>query len=172
VLKVIAALLVIAASGLVGLQAASYYCLRSRQLQALQSALLMMDTEIVYGATPLPAALDKVGKASDRAVGRIFLAAGQLLGQQQGWTATEAWSQALAGEWRYTALKQDDLAILKDFGEGLGASDRSQQHKKITLTVLQLQQDEEKARQDCGKNERLWRYGGFLLGLSIVLLLL
>jgi len=74
--------------------------------------------------------------------------------------------------WQLTALSQDDYTILASFGEMLGLSDREEQHKNIALTSLHLGREEEKAQLEREKNERLWRYGGFLIGISIVLLLL
>ncbi|MGB9792076.1 MAG: stage III sporulation protein AB, partial [Thermacetogeniaceae bacterium] len=62
--------------------------------------------------------------------------------------------------------------VLRSFGEGLGASDRQEQHKKIVLTSKHLSKAEENAQQEREKCERLWKYGGFLLGLSVALLLL
>ncbi|HHW40722.1 MAG TPA: stage III sporulation protein AB [Syntrophomonadaceae bacterium] len=170
--KLIGAFLVIFSAGMAGMNIASYYSLRPRQLRALQDALQVLDTEIMYAATPLPAALRKIGQAGDTAVSRIFSAAAALLESSRGYTAGEAWSRALDEEFRGTALDGDDYAVLRAFGEGLGASDRQEQHKKIALTSLHLRKEEEKAQREREKNERLWRYGGFLLGISIVLLLL
>ncbi len=170
--KLLGIFLVIGAAGLAGVHIASYYSLRPRQLQALQVALQMLDTEIMYGATPLPAALKKIGQAAEPPVNTIFLTAGGLLGTPQGYTAAEAWRKSLLQEWKKTVLRKEDFAILRGFGEGLGISDREEQHKNITLASLHLRQEEEKARREQEKNERLWRYGGFLLGMSIVLLFL
>ncbi len=68
-LKLIASLLIICSAGLAGMRAASAYSLRTRQLRTLQEALQLLDTEIMYGATPLPAALSKVAAAAGEAVG-------------------------------------------------------------------------------------------------------
>jgi stage III sporulation protein AB len=170
--KLIASLLVICSAGLTGMRAASAYTLRSRQLRTLQEALQLLDTEIMYGATPLPAALSKVAAATGGAVGSLFREAADLLGRSSGITAGEAWSRAVDGSLRRTAFTQEDQAILRSFGEALGSSDRAEQHKHITLTAYHLRQDEERAESERLKNERIWKYGGFLVGIGIVLLLL
>ncbi|MDH7576213.1 MAG: stage III sporulation protein AB [Bacillota bacterium] len=131
-IKLIGAFLVISTAGLAGLQIASYYSLRPRQLRALQAALQMLDTEIMYGATPLPAALKKIGQAAEPPVSAIFLTAGELLGTPAGYTAAEVWSKSLLQEREKTVLSKEDLAILHAFGEGLGISDR-QENIKILL---------------------------------------
>ena len=82
-LKLIASLLIICSAGLAGMRAASAYSLRTRQLRTLQEALQLLDTEIMYGATPLPAALSKVAAAAGEAVGDVFREAGAILGAKQ-----------------------------------------------------------------------------------------
>ncbi len=171
-LKLIASLLIICSTGLAGMRAASAYSLRTRQLRTLQEALQLLDTEIMYGATPLPAALSKVAAAVGEAVGTVFREAGAMLGAKSGCTAGEAWNLALDQNIRRTALTEEDRAILRSFGEALGSSDRAEQHKHIVLTALHLRQDEERAEGERQKNERIWKYGGFLVGICIVLLLL
>lgn len=171
-IKVIGACLIVISSSLFGIQVASYFSLRPRHLRSLQEALLRLDTEIMYGATPLPVALKKIGQTEAVPVYRIFMRAGELLCTTHGYTPAEAWGLALEQEWHNTALSREDYHILRAFGEGLGISDRDEQHKNITLTSLHLRREEEKAQRERDKNERLWRYGGFLLGLSIMLILL
>ncbi|MGD0152166.1 MAG: stage III sporulation protein SpoIIIAB [Thermacetogeniaceae bacterium] len=171
-LKLIGSLLIICSAGLAGLRVGAVYSLRTRQLRALQEALQLLDTEIMYGATPLPAALRKVAAATGGCIGPVFRDAGGLLGTSDGYSAREAWSLAFDRNFRRTALRQEDLAILKSFGEALGSSDRNEQHKHIELTVFHLRQESEKAETACQKNERIWQYGGFLVGISLVLLFL
>jgi stage III sporulation protein AB len=170
--KLIASMLIICSSGMAGLLAGAAYSLRTRQLRTLQEALQLLDTEIMYGATPLPAALSKVAAAAGEVVGSLFGEAGDLLGKSRGLTAAEAWNLSVERNVRRTALIEEDRAILRSFGETLGSSDRAEQHKHITLTAFHLRQEEEKAEGNRQKNERIWKYGGFLVGIGIVLLLL
>lgn len=171
-LKLIGSLLIICSAGLAGVRAGAAFSQRTRQLRILQSALQLLDTEIMYGATPLPAALRKVAATAGDAIGILFRDASALLGTTDGYTAEEAWSLALDRNIRRTALNQEDRAILQAFGEALGSSDRADQHKHIELTAFHLRQEADKAEQARQKNERIWQYGGFLVGISIVLLLL
>jgi len=170
--KMIGALFVISSLGMAGIKVASYFTRRTAELRLLQEALQVLDTEIVYAATPLPAVLKKIGQTGGGAIAQIFRKAGEYLTDSQGLTTAEAWKKALNETFPSTALNQDDYAILSAFGDLLGGSDRYEQHKNITLTTLHLQKEEEKARRDQEKNVRLWQYGGFLIGISIVLLLL
>jgi stage III sporulation protein AB len=170
--RLLGAMLIIFSSGLAGLRVASAFSCRARQLRILQEALQLLDTEIMYATTPLPMALRRVAAAVGGALGDIFLEAAGLLGAGHGYTPGEAWSLALGRGLRHTALAPEDRAILQAFGEALGSSDRAEQHKHITLAAYHLRQEEEKAEGDRRKNERIWRYGGFLVGIGIVLILL
>ena len=118
--------------------------------------------------SPAGCALQGAGDA----VGTVFREAGDMLGTSSGLTAGEAWNLAVDQNIRRTAFTQEDRAILRSFGEALGSSDRAEQHKHITLTTYHLRQEEEKAERERQKNERIWKYGGFLVGIGIVLLLL
>lgn len=170
--KVVGAFLVIGSLGMAGMKVASFYSRRSAELRSLQDALQMLDTEILYAATPLPAALKKIGQARGDIIAKMFGEAGELIGAGQGCTVAEAWGKALQQNWESSAMNREDYAILLSFGDLLGNSDRQEQHKNITLTSLHLRKEEEKARRDQEKNTRLWQYGGFLVGVSVVLLLL
>jgi stage III sporulation protein AB len=170
--KLVGACLVIGSMGMAGMKVASFYSRRSAELRSLQDALQMLDTEILYAATPLPSALKKIGQSGGDIIARIFAEAGELIAAGQGCTVAEAWGTALQKNWSSTALNREDYAILYSFGELLGISDRQEQHKNIALTSLHLRKEEEKSRRDQEKNARLWQYGGFLAGISIVLLLL
>lgn len=64
--KALGACLVIGSMGLAGIKVASLYSQRSKELRLLQDALQMLDTEILYAATPLPVALKKIGQARCR----------------------------------------------------------------------------------------------------------
>jgi stage III sporulation protein AB len=170
--KLLGAVMVIGSAGVTGIRVAAGFSRRITELRSLQNALQMLDTEIMYRATPLPVILKKIGQAGEGSIAKIFKAAGDALNQEQGFTPAEAWNKALLENWQLTALSQDDYTILASFGEMLGLSDREEQHKNIALTSLHLGREEEKAQLEREKNERLWRYGGFLIGISIVLLLL
>ena len=172
--KLIASLLVICSAGLAGMLAASAYSLRSRQLRTLQEALQLLDTEIMYGATPSAGCTLQGGRPRPGMLWALcFVKPAMLLGKSGGITAGEAWSLAVDAEHSpdgfYPGRPGDPALIRRG---SLGSSDRAEQHKHITLTTYHLRQDEEKAEGERQKNERIWQYGGFLVGISIVLLLL
>lgn len=164
------AALVLAAAGMLGAIIARAYQERPRALRALQSALAMLLTEIVYGATPMPDALDRVARRTPAPVGRFFAAAASYLRAEPGAGTAQAWRRALADPpgWCLTA---DDEAVLADLGNCLGRSDAADQEKHLRLALAQLQRLQAQAEAERDVHVRLWRYLGAGAGAALVLLL-
>lgn len=171
-LKSIGALLVIFACGWYGLSAAQRYASRPRQLRILSSALLMLETEIVYASTLLPEALRRVGELISPPISMLFRETGELLDGEEGLTASGAWERSLHYLENQTYLTTEDLEILHNFGVGLGISHREEQIKNLRLAREQLAHQEREADRERIKNERLWQTMGFLIGTTVVLVLI
>ncbi len=169
-LKLLGVVVVIIAFSLLGLTVAKGYGLRVRQLEDLQSAFALLETEVVYGLTPLPEAFARVSA-------RVAQPAAGLLGQAaQGLSEAkpvqEAWNQAVACLGEMSALKREDLEILRYFGCGLGEADIREQQKKFRLLAEQLERAVAAAWADKNKNQRIWQYLGVSAGIAVALLLI
>lgn len=169
-LKVFGAALVVIACTLAGRAVARAFAERPRQLRALQGALQELETEIIYGAVPLEEALEHIAVREDRLIGRFFTLVLKQWRGSPGCTASEAWSEALAGWHRGTNLTADDLAALKLLGCSLGASDRQDQQKHLVLAREKLAHEETEAWKVAGRTVKPWNYLGFLGGLVVVLI--
>jgi len=170
-LKLLGAVMVVAASGLAGLTVSSCYARRPKELQALRSALQMLGTEIFYGATRLAEAFDTVARRCDKRAAALFRQAENELSSMSGVSASEAWERALAAYYADSALRPQDHAILVTFGRALGRSDRSEQIKHLNLAMEQLAQEAAKADEEASRNVKLWNYLGFLGGLMFILVI-
>lgn len=170
--KVLGAILVISACTLLGFEVANKYKLRPLQLRALRSMLNLLEAEIVYASTPLPLALEKVARHASAPLNSLFLKAREELLAGDGLTAGEAWLKAVDSMQGTMHLDEEDLNILREFGAGLGGSDKEEQIKNLQLTKELLKQQEWKADERRNKNERMWRTMGFLTGMAIVLILI
>lgn len=170
-LKLVGAALVVAASGLTGMAVSNSYSRRPRELRSLRSALQMMETEIAYGATRLPEALGLVAARCDQAAAPLFAGAAAELKTMSGLTAAEAWEKSLKNYYPGTALRPQDLSILRSLGASLGISDREDQIKHLHLTIEQLTAETGAAEDEAQRNVKLWSYLGFLGGLMAVLVL-
>ncbi|MBM7855480.1 stage III sporulation protein AB [Desulfohalotomaculum tongense] len=171
-LKLFGAVMVLCACGYAGFSMARNYQQRPKELRCLQSALQMLETEISYGATPLPDALEQVARRSESSVAGLFALTREQLLNGEGITAREAWDEALKQFYRSSAIKAGDAAVLKALGAGLGISDREDQVKHLRLAREQLKIETAKAEEEAVRNVKLYNYLGFLGGLTIVLILI
>ncbi|MFA7468301.1 MAG: stage III sporulation protein SpoIIIAB [Desulfotomaculaceae bacterium] len=169
--KLIGAILLISTCGYVGWQVSRSYAHRPVELRQFMSALQMLETEIIYAATPLPDALSGIAERVDTRVSSFFAQAAKELKTTRGSSAREAWSAALDRYRADSTLDRGDLGILNSLGYNLGISDRDDQAKHLRLTLEQLKMAHARAEETAVKNVKLWNYVGLLGGMIIVLAL-
>lgn len=169
--KLIGAVLILFSASMVGWQISRFYSQRPAHIRALLVALQMLETEIVYGLTPLHRAFVKVGQRVNQEVGKIFLLAAELLGSEQAQSAEEALQKAVRRQWSQTAMRKQEKDVLASLGQVLGSTDREDQQKHLRLAVTHLRGLEEEARAEQGKYEKMYKSLGFLGGLLVVILM-
>lgn len=170
-LKIICSIIIVISTSLLGNIFANTYVERTRLLNSLLSTLQMLETEIVYGATPVPILLKKIGKKSKRELENIFITAANLLDEKQGQTLEEVWYKSVAEETKNTVFNKEDIEILLALGKNLGISNCEDQIKHIRLIQEDIKRQYELSLIEQGKNVKLYKNLGFLLGLSIVIIL-
>lgn len=167
--KVIGAVLLVAAFSQIGFVVADNYSRRPKELRDLLTALQMLETEVMYGAVPLPDALQHIAQFSGGPIRDLFAGARSMLLSGQGRTAGEAWQSSLAAIFPASSLSDTDQAILAGFGVSLGVSDREDQVKHINLAREQLKREEARATEESLRCVRLWKSLGVLVGLAVCL---
>jgi len=167
----LASVLIVFSGGIAGLVVANSYATRPEELKNLRCALGMLETEIGFGLTPLPEALNRVGRRMGGSVGYFFREVAAALNDDCGLSAGEAWEKCLGILKEEAFLSQGDLDILRSFGNTLGVSDRDDQIKHLRLAQEQLSLQEHDAEKLKEGNQRMWRTIGFLGGLAVVLIL-
>jgi len=171
-LKLMGALCILTGCGYVGFKIGDQYRRRSEILRYLQNGLNLLETEISYGATPLPLALARIGEKMKGESKIPFAHTAQLLRGHQGLTAAEAWEEGVHQLVAQFPLSREEMSILILFGHGLGCSAREEQLKNIALAREQLRMVEKAAEEARAKNQRMWQYMGLCSGGVIVLLLI
>lgn len=169
--KLMGAVLLIAACGYAGWNISRHYANRPRELRQFMAALQMLETEIIYAATPLPDALSGIAARVDPRVASFFRQVVQELKSNRGCSAREAWTGALEKYRPGSDLDQGDLGILNSLGNCIGMSDREDQGKHLRLALEQLKIAHAAAEETAARNVKLWNYAGLLGGLVIVLAL-
>lgn len=168
--KFIYSIIIVICSSLLGFIFANTYIERSKLLNATLSTLQMLETEIVYGATPIPIIMQKVGKKSNKDIKNIFLHAGNLLSLNLGQTFDEVWYRAVSQESKDTYFSKEDIDLLLSLGKNLGISNTEDQMKHIRLLQEEFKRQYELALIEQGKNVKLFKNLGFLLGIAIVII--
>ncbi len=167
---IIGCVALIAGCGSLGLWLANRIRLRPVQLRECLMALALLDTEIVWGATPLPEAFGNVKERTNQPWQGFFAELQDHL--EGGESAGSAWQKTIAGQNQHFCLKQEDWQVIGDVGKGLGRSDSSEQHKQLELVQRQLALMKDQAGLWSDKQAKMWSYLGFLFGIAFVLILI
>lgn len=170
-MRLLGAVLVVSATGMLGVVVGWWYTQRVRHLYDLALALHVLETEIGYGVLPLPAALRRAAEAVDDPVAAFFAAVARRLEGDPGCTGAEAWRWAVDTAGRRLALQNDEVRALRDVGVRLGASHVDDQLRWLRAARSALRSRAERAEAQRDHGVRLWRYVGVGSGLITVLLL-
>jgi len=170
-LKMLGAVLIVLAGTLAGFQRARQYAERPQHIRGLIAALQRLETEIMYGYTPLPEALRRIGLQSRGPLQGFFTSAADEMSPPHDRSAQDAIHRAMESHWRSTSMKAPEKEIMRQLSCTLGTSDRSNQTTHIALALQQLKQEETAAREDQGKYEKMSKSLGLLLGALIVILI-
>ncbi|HZG85115.1 stage III sporulation protein SpoIIIAB [Paenibacillus sp.] len=171
-LKWIGATIILAAGTAYGFAQASRYMRRPKELRQLGAALGTLESEIVYGVSPLPDALARVASTAPPPISRLFAeAAARMRDNAAERTAGECWSDAIRAEASRTALREPELASLLALAPTLGLTDREDQAKHLRLAIAQLRTEEETARDEAARFGKMWKSLGALLAALIVILM-
>ncbi len=170
ILKLFGGLLVVAATGGLGFLFSYRYSSRPRELRSFRRLLQMLETEIVYGATPLPHALVSIAGRLQGSYSIFLEYTSQLLSKRTYSSVREAWVNAVETILGKTALTGPDRELLKSFGNVLGCSDREDQQKHFSLLYIQLKQQEDAAEEERKRNARMCKSLGVLFGAAVFIL--
>ncbi|MBD2869548.1 stage III sporulation protein SpoIIIAB [Paenibacillus arenilitoris] len=170
-IKLLGAVLILFAGAMIGFQQAAGYAERPRQLRQLAHALQRLETEIGYGHTPLPEALERTAAAAPEPIASIFGKAATGIWETESFTFRESWEQAVKAQWGATSMRGGEQAVLIRLGSTLGISDKEDQMKHIRLALQQLKAEEDAARDDQARYEKMWKSLGILIAVLIVILM-
>lgn len=155
--------------GLLGLLRAAQIKKRPQELREFINALLLLDTEIVWGITPLPEAFAVLKRRTALPWQYFFAELEDLL--QGGESADTAWKKTVRKQKGRFCLNNEDWDVILELGNGLGRSDKKQQHKYLELAQKHLESLKEDAEINSKQKAKMWSYLGFLGGMALVIFL-
>ncbi len=170
-IKLIGAVLIILTTTWLGFEIAKKYSNRPRYLRQFRFALQSLNAEIMYGHQPLHEATARLSKQVSHPLNIFFQSFSKGL-QEGNKLVREAWKESLDEIWKETSFMKTEYEVLLQFGETLGQHDRESQQKHIILAISHLEKEEEEARENQHKYEKMTKNLGFLSGVLIAMLLL
>ena len=171
-IKIIGGLLIVTASGLTGILFSNRLSIRHRELKHLRRFMQMLETEVTYGATPLPAALMNISNKTEGLISNFFVSISESLTERSFYTVRDAWTYAAEAVLAESAFLRADIELIKSFGDILGCSDREDQKKHFELFYLQLKLQEDAAQEEINRSAKMYRSLGFLLGIAVFVVLI
>ncbi len=166
------AALIITSAYLFGCSIAATYKNRVRYLEEFLLTLEIFKAEINFGVALLPEVFQSIAQRVHGPVGQLFMQSAAYLEKKEGLNATECWHKALQDRQDEMELAGGQMELLNKMGLIWGRGDKKDQLKQVTLMQELLRQALLEAKNEQGKNEKVWRYLGLLGGLTIVILLL
>lgn len=171
-LKWIGASLILFAGTAFGWMQASRFTRRPQEIRQLINALLTLESEVVYGLSPLPIALERTASSVPPPISLLFREASARLREPLSErTAGESWAEAVEEVWPKLTLREAEKASLLALSPTLGLTDCDDQAKHLRLAAAQLRSEEEIAREEQLRYERMWKSLGVLSAALVVILM-
>ncbi|WP_425448605.1 stage III sporulation protein SpoIIIAB [Dethiothermospora halolimnae] len=171
-LKIIGSIIIIISSSLIGFLYGNRYSTRVKNLNHIQNCLQLVETEIIYRATPLPDALGQVYEKGNKNVSFIFKDIRETLLKNKNMDISSSFNHVLESSKDRLKFQEDDIEILRYLGRVIGTSDRLDQQKHLKVIMEQIIIQQREAQENRKKNEKMYKSLGILSGLAIIIILL
>lgn len=168
--KVMGIVLLIGAGSAMGFYKAYEYKRRIADIIVLQNAFRLLETEIYYTLTPVPAALELLEPKLSLRMKQFFYQVRSGVAQKH-LPLYQAWSEAMALLEQNSFLDAEELSAVRSFGQSLGTGDAREQQKNFQLLQQRLQHALEHAEQMRTQKARIWQYMGVCVSMAVALLL-
>ena len=170
--QIIGSAVIVMASGKIGYDTASKYGRRVKEIQAMQSGLWGLKSNIAFCRSTMYESMMQASGLIPTNAAKVFADAAELLNTDCDVTASSAWHDALAKNEKSLALKADELGVLYTFGSMLGTADAAGEIENIELTIEKLKIYERDARAEDMKYGRMCKslgiVGGVLLAIVFI----
>jgi stage III sporulation protein AB len=171
VLKVFLLLIIFSTCTGIGFFYGNKFSNRFENLVYLQQCLKILETEIIYGSTPLPDALSNVYNKGNIKVSFIFEEIKKDLLKNKRDQIYESFLSVKELLYEKICLKKSDVEVFISLGRVLGTSDREDQQKNFILILNQIKNLILEAKEEKNRNEKLYRSLGLITGVGIIILL-
>ena len=171
-IKIFFSITIIIICTVLGFLYARKYSDRLNNLNFLEQCISILETEIIYGATPLPQALNNVYLKGNKKVSFIFEEIKNDLILNKRGEVIESFSNIREILLNKLQLKEEDVEVFLSLGRVVGCSDRQDQQKNFIIIMNQIKNLQKEARNEKNKNEKMFKNLGILTGCAIVIILM
>lgn len=170
-LKLLLSIIIFSTCTSIGFFYGNKFSNRLENLIYLEQCLKILETEIIYGSTPLPEALSNVYSKGNAKVSFIFEEIKEDLLMNKRKQVYESFLSIKELLYDKLYLKKPDVEIFISLGRVLGTSDREDQQKNFVLILNQISSLILEAKEERNKNEKLYRSLGLITGIGIIIIL-
>lgn len=170
-IKIIGCLLIFGACTLGGFIYAENYKKRVNELHELERAIYQLQSEILFTYSPLSEAFTHVSQKSKQPIRDLFMKISEHLHLSTVESTFEAFYMTLQEKQNMLHISEEDKGILLDLAKTLGESDIEGQRNLFQMVMGNLKKQIEQAEVSMLKNVKMYRYLGFSLGATIIIIL-
>ena len=170
--KIIGAILIILASGGIGVTKGLELQKYLRELELLKQLFWMLKREIQYTKAPFSEAFSHIGRRMEGAQGEWLLYLAEQIEEKAGATFFELWTESIDRCLIKSQLKNKDKEELKAIGMQMGYLDEQMQLGTIDLYLEQLSFVIQKTREELVMKKRLCNCLGVMGGIFLVIIMI
>lgn len=153
----------------VGILVSKSYSDRLKELKNLSSLINIVKNKITFTHRPLVQIFEEVAQIDGSSkISNIFSSTSEKLQYEP---FKKAWDKAIGEQKKYLNLKNEDINLIKTFGNMIGKTDISGQVNEIDEFILLLNSQIVIAEEEKNKNFKMHKSLGVIIGLGIVIIL-
>lgn len=170
VIKTIGNILVFSGCLIWGFIYAARFKDRTKELKELEICISQLQNEMMYSYTLMPEILINISKKTIHPINKVFKEIANILYENEVNSVYEAFYIAFKNNDEILSLNKEDIKIILDLSKALGQSDLEGQKKMIDLSLYNLKNQCKKAEEKMIKSVKMYRYLGFTIGATLVII--
>ena len=167
--KLMGAILLAAGCGWIGFRASAELGRRVRALQAVEQGLGLLEQELELDCPPLPQLMERLAARSQEPARGLFLECREALERLERETFSQSWRRLVSG---LSILGEEGRACLFPLGDTLGRCGWEEQRRMVGCVRKELSRLLQRAREERGRQGRVYQTLGLSGGVFFVILLL
>ncbi|MGN0165596.1 MAG: stage III sporulation protein AB [Lachnospiraceae bacterium] len=171
VIRVLGGALIISACTYTGFFMGNILQKRRMLLIQLRDSAMQLKALIRHERTPLPEALDKIGRGKTEPIGKMFISVSEQMLRYDGVPSGEIWRDNIYKFLGETPLSEEDRQSICRLGEGLGNLDCGMQDEILLIYMEETEHSLAVLREEIRKKTGFYRMMGVLAGAFITIIL-